>query len=273
MRLVPDPLFSVVIPTYGRPEFLAQAVGSVLAQTVPDLEVIVVDDASPEPAEVPDDRRVRSVRREVNGGSAAARNTGVEHARGRYLAFLDDDDEFTPDRLAIALEGLERAPVALCWGHYLGGPPSPGRVLEGEVYDTILDGIAPHVGRTALLRGICPPFDERFRGSEDVEWWLRLAKVAPVTTVPKPGYLFRLHPGERHGKGAMVRVQDRLDIMEMHREYFDTHPRAAAFAWKRIGLMALDAGDAKLARRAFLRSFRLRREPRTLWHLARAMRP
>ncbi|MEX2459640.1 MAG: glycosyltransferase family 2 protein [Actinomycetota bacterium] len=270
---MPDPLFSVIIPTYGRQQFLEAAVGSVLAQTVDDLEVVVVDDASPEPAVIPADPRVRSVRRTENGGSGAARNTGIEAARGLYVTFLDDDDEFTPRRLAIALEGLERAPIAVCWGQYLGGPPGRGRTLDGDVSDTILDGIAPHTGRTALVRELCPRFDERFRGSEDVEWWLRLAQLGSVATVPEPGYLFRLHPGPRHGKGTHVRIQDRLDIMDLHREYFDAHPRATAFAWKRIGLMALGAGDSALARRAFVKSLRLERDPKLLWHLARALRP
>jgi hypothetical protein len=124
-----------------------------------------------------------------------------------------------------------------------------------------------------VVRELCPRFEERFRGSEDVEWWLRLAQRGHVATVPESGYLFRLHPGPRHGKGTDVRIQDRLDIMEMHRDYFDAHPRARAFAWKRIGLMALGAGHSALARRAFLRSLRLKPEPKLVWHLARALRP
>lgn len=267
------PRFSVVIPTYGRPAYLREAVESVLGQTVQDFEVLVVDDASPEPVDPPRDPRVRLVRRDANGGSAAARNTGIDNARGEYVTFLDDDDVFTPDRLEIALEGLARAPIAVCWGSYLGAPGAQGRVLEGDVYDTVLDGIAPHCGRTAVVREICPRFDERFRGSEDVEWWLRLAKAGSVATVPKAGYRFRRHPGARHGKGMEVRIRDRLEIMEMHREYFETHPRARAFAWMRIGLMALQAGDAKQARRAFWTSFRTGRDPRALWHLARTARP
>ncbi len=122
------PLFSVVIPTYGRPRFLAQAVASVLAQTVDNVECVVVDDGSRVPLIPPDNPRVRLIRRDVNGGPAAARNTGVAHARGRYLAFLDDDDCFTPERLAVALEGLQRASIALCWSRNFDEPPGPGEV-------------------------------------------------------------------------------------------------------------------------------------------------
>ncbi|MBI4259617.1 MAG: glycosyltransferase family 2 protein, partial [Actinobacteria bacterium] len=105
---VATPLFSVIVPTHGRPAYLAEALASVAAQTIEDWEAVVVDDASPEPVEVPDDPRFRLVRRDENGGPGAARNSGLAAATGRYIAFLDDDDLFTPDRLEVALEGLQR---------------------------------------------------------------------------------------------------------------------------------------------------------------------
>jgi glycosyltransferase involved in cell wall biosynthesis len=268
------PQFSVIIPTYGRPKFLEEAVASALAQTVEDLEVVVVDDFSPEPVRLPDDERVRMVRRDTNGGPAAARNTGIEQANGTYLAFCDDDDLMLPERLAIALEGLERAPVTVCWNRYHDAPDPAGKpVLDGDVRDVILDHMAPHVGRTALERSVTPAFDERFDALEDVEWWLRLATRAEVATVPKVGYLVRRHGGERHRTGIGARVAARQKLLEMYAEYFDAHPRAAAFQWKRLGLTAIDAGDTALARKALLRSYRLQRDPKTLWHLARAARP
>ncbi|MCA1727200.1 MAG: glycosyltransferase family 2 protein [Actinobacteria bacterium] len=267
------PRFSVIIPTYGRPRFLEEAVGSALAQTVEDLEVVVVDDASPEPVGLPDEARVRVVRRDNNGGPAAARNTGIDQSNGTYLVFCDDDDLMTPDRLEIALEGLARAPVSVCWNRYHDAPDPAGKpLLEGDVRDVILDHMAPHVGRTALERSIVPTFDERFDALEDVEWWLRLATRAQVATVPKVGYLVRRHGGERHRTGIEARVEARQRLLEMYAEYFRDHPHAEAFQQLRLGLTALDAGDLELARRAFARSFRLKRDPKTLWHLARAAR-
>jgi len=146
-------LFSVVITTYKRPVLLAEAVESVLAQTLTDFECIVVDDASPEPPTLPDDPRVRLVVREVNGGEAAARNTGIDAALGTYVAFLDDDDLWLPTRLADAAEAHKRAPIAVCWQATLGSnaPPS-GRVLEGDVRDTVLDGMTPNFGAMSIER-------------------------------------------------------------------------------------------------------------------------
>ena len=77
------PLFSIVVPTYGRPEYLGECLASILQQTVEDFEVVVVDDASPDPVELPvEDARLRLLRRDTNGGPAAARNTGMAVAAG-----------------------------------------------------------------------------------------------------------------------------------------------------------------------------------------------
>jgi len=270
-----EPLFSIVIPTYGRPKFLAEAVSSVLAQTVDDLECIVVDDASPEPVTAPGDPRVRVVRRSVNGGPAAARNTGVGHASGRYVAFLDDDDLFTPDRLTIALEGLQRAPVALCWSRNLDEAPGTarGRVLEGDVSDTIRDGVIPNLGQTAFLRTVFLPFDERLPASQDVEWWLRMAQQVPVATVTEVGRLLRRHAGVRHLNDLHARVRNQQLILELHADYFAAHRRALAFQWLQVGLLALQAGESTTARTALRRSLLARPRIRTLWHLLRAYAP
>lgn len=267
------PLFSVVIPTYDRPAFLRLAVESVLRQTVRDLECLVVDDASPAPVRVVSDPRVRVVRNSANLGEPGARNRGLREARGRYLAFLDDDDEFTPDRLEMALEGLTSAPIALCWRGATGRAEEGNRSLNGQVYDVILDGLTPQLGQVALERSIAPEFDERFAAVCDVEWLLRLVQHHAVRTVPRVGLVYRLHSGVRHGNGVEARVRGSRLLLNKHARYFQEHPRAAAFRWKRIGLLAHQLGDHALARAAFTRSLWLRPEVRAAWHLARSMRP
>jgi glycosyltransferase involved in cell wall biosynthesis len=268
------PLFSIVVPTYGRPEYLGECLASILQQTVEDFEVIVVDDASPEPVELPvADARMRLLRRDTNGGPAAARNTGMSVAAGTYLAFCDDDDLFAPQRLQLAVEGLERAPVACCFNRYLDMPAGRPVAVEGDVADTILDDMAPHLGRTALRRELAPAFDERFDAGEDIEWWLRLAHIdgVTVTTVRRIGYLVRRHEGERTRTGLSSRVRSRELLLREHADYFASHRRARAFAWKRIGLMAAAYGDRAVARRAYARSFLARPDPKTLGHAVTAV--
>lgn len=272
------PLFSVLIATYARPALLGEAIASVQAQAVDDLECIVIDDAGPTPATVPDDSRVRVVRRSANGGQGASYNTGVEHARGRYLAFLDDDDLFTPDRLAHALEGFTRAPVVVCRSRLLAKtldrPPAPGkrpRSLEGDVSATIRETMSPNLGQTAVDRSVMLPFDERFRASADVEWWIRMAQHARVTTVDEVGLLFRRHDGVRHGNDGPARMRAQLLMAEVHADYFAANPRAAAHHWKRIGIAASRAGEHATAVTALSRSLLRRPDARTLWHLGRVM--
>src|SRR4051794_22414698 len=90
-----EPLFTVIIATFNRSAFLAEAVDSVLGQTVQDFECVVVDDAGSIAATVVDHPKVRLVRRAVNGGQGASFNTGMTEGRGRHFVFLDDDDLFT----------------------------------------------------------------------------------------------------------------------------------------------------------------------------------
>jgi glycosyltransferase involved in cell wall biosynthesis len=270
------PAFSVIIPTYGRPAFLAAAVESVLSQSCADLECIVVDDASPRPQSLQaDDPRVRVVERDRNGGPAAARNTGMAHAAGTYLAFLDDDDVWVADRLARALDAHRRAPVVTCWQATLGQPVEGvrGRILEGDVADTILDGMTPHLGATSIERGRALPFDERYATSEDVDWWLRVAAGLRVATVEQVGLLYRVHDGPRRATGPADRLSGTRLLLDQHAEWFRSHPRAHAFRLKRMGLTALQAGDRALARSCFVRSFRLRPNGRTAWHALRALAP
>jgi glycosyltransferase involved in cell wall biosynthesis len=271
------PLVSIVVPTYDRAGFLTEALASVVAQTVDDWECVVVDDGSPEPLSLPEaiDHRIRLVRRPRNGGPAAARNTGLAEARGAFVAFLDDDDLYTPDRLALGLEGVGRAPVAVCWVRFVDETTkrTQGRRLEGDVSDTILDGLTPSLGAVTLARELAPTFDERLDNLEDVDWWLRTAMAHRFTTVPRVGYLFRRHPGARHRTDAASRVADNLRFLEREAAYFERHPRAAALRWKRVGLLAEVAGDRRQARRAFVRALRHRPSPAIVRHLLRSLRP
>jgi glycosyltransferase involved in cell wall biosynthesis len=256
-----EPTFSVIIPTYRRPELLAEAVASVLAQTRSDWECVVVDDGGGLAIDPPDPR-VRVLTRPRAGGPAAARNTGVAAARGRWLTFLDDDDRYTPRRLELAAAGLARAPVAICWtrwfesdpatGGSAGPEPAKGRWLVGDVSDTILDSTTPHLGATAVAATAMVPFDVRFRAVEDVEWWLRMAERCPVDTIAEVGCEIRRHRGVRANRTDVGSRQGPNQLLLDDRPmWFASHPRARAFRWSRMGAMAVSAGDTSAARDAY----------------------
>ena len=109
-----DPLVSVVVPTYNAPALLRETLDTVFAQTLADFEVVVVDDGStddtPDVLRSLDDPRLRIVR-QANAGIGAARNRGIDAARGRYVALLDHDDLWKPDKLAVQVEFMQRHPA------------------------------------------------------------------------------------------------------------------------------------------------------------------
>lgn len=118
------PLVSVIIPCYNQAHFLTDSVGSLIAQTLDDWECIIVNDGSPDDTRavvtslMQQDRRIRYVEQE-NCGLACARNTGLNHAHGHYIQFLDADDLIAPDKLQLqfdALRGLNG--LALCYSDY-----------------------------------------------------------------------------------------------------------------------------------------------------------
>ena len=102
-KSISNPGISVIIPTYNRAHLISRSAKSVLAQTYPDFELIIVDDGSgdntEEIIEALADPRIRYLRHESNRGVSAARNTGIRAARGDYIAFQDSDDEWLPQKL------------------------------------------------------------------------------------------------------------------------------------------------------------------------------
>ncbi|HUF08094.1 MAG TPA: glycosyltransferase family 2 protein, partial [Rhodothermales bacterium] len=110
------PLISVILPTFNRPGYLREAAASILGQTVEDLELLIVDDCSTDETDAViadlcrEDRRVAGLRTESNGGCNRARNLALDRAKGRCIAFLDDDDVAVPGRFESCLAALEARP-------------------------------------------------------------------------------------------------------------------------------------------------------------------
>ncbi|PSP80879.1 glycosyl transferase family 2 [Halobacteriales archaeon QS_4_69_225] len=218
------PTVSVIIPTYDRAPVLGRAIDSVLAQTHTDLEVVVVDDASTdETAAVVErrrDPRLERVAHDENRGASAARNTGIEHATGEYVAFLDSDDEWRPRKLERQLERLEDRGdddewvAAYCdaeWTHdgllgqlevavagllrdagSAGSAESAEPVEGGEelVADVLLDDLHTHAGSALLVeRAVAERlggFDESFDRFEDAEFLVRVLRQGKLAHVPEP---------------------------------------------------------------------------------------
>ncbi len=196
----PAPKVSVIIPLYQTEHFIAQTIRSVLDQTLRDYELIVVDDGSsdrgPQIAASFQDPRIKVVSQE-NRGLAGARNTGIREARGDYLAFLDADDLWQPEKLMAHLALLESRPdVGVTFsqselidddgqslGLYQRPRNSPFDAQHIFCRNPVGNGSAPVIRRAALeavafedeALGRTCWFDESFRQSEDIECWTRIA--------------------------------------------------------------------------------------------------
>jgi glycosyltransferase involved in cell wall biosynthesis len=199
---------SVVIPTHNRRRLLGQAVRSALGQVGVEVEVIVVDDGSSDGtadavASLGDDR-VRVIRHRRPLGVAAARNAGAGAARAAWVALLDDDDLWAPDKLKRQLEAASAAEAGWVYagvveidaeGRLLGGgaPPSPEELVAGLRRRNLMPAGSSNVAVRSDLLSASGGFDPRLRHLADWDLWLRLAALGPPACVPAPLVAYRLH--------------------------------------------------------------------------------
>jgi glycosyltransferase involved in cell wall biosynthesis len=192
MPVADSPAVSVIVCTHNRPHMLARALESVLRQDFRDYEVVVVDDGSEPPAEVPA-RGAGPVRLIVAryGGVGAARAAGLKAARGPFIAYCDDDDEWAPNHLASLMHYLREHPdVDLVYGDSEWveeeGPPSVPYSVD---YDGTLLREAPYIFASDVLHRAeaardVGGFDPCLRAYEDWDLWLRMSRVHVLRHLP-----------------------------------------------------------------------------------------
>lgn len=193
------PLVSVVIPTYNRWPMVGEAVQSVLAQTFDRFELIVVDDGSTDstvPSLSQRDSRLKVVT-QPRAGVASARNAGVAMSRGKYIAFLDSDDLWSPAKLAVQTNFMERdSGMGICqteetWirNGIRVNPKLKHRKPSGDIFRRSLELclVSPSaVMMTKELFDWAGRFDESLPVCEDYDLWLRIAVCHPVYLIDRP---------------------------------------------------------------------------------------
>jgi glycosyltransferase involved in cell wall biosynthesis len=207
------PLVSVIVPTYRRATLLAETLDSVAAQTYRDFEVIVVEDGSHEAREVVAryDDRFRYLWQE-NQGLSGTRNTGAAAARGDWLAFIDDDDLWRPEKLARQVDRMRSAPdaVLIHTDHVtlIDGVLSEGRRLlphdqvpSGRVLGPLFLGNFIIVSSVLLKREAFERAGRFVKGEipEDYDLWLRVARFGAIEFVDEPLTVYRDHPSMSNG--------------------------------------------------------------------------
>jgi glycosyltransferase involved in cell wall biosynthesis len=252
---------SIVIPTRNRRPLLERALASALAQRSVEVEVIVVDEGSEDGTAAYvgalGDRRVSIVRHEVPRGVAAARNEGLNRAGAAWVAFLDDDDLWAPDKLTAQLEGLAANPRSRwsCVGaievddelRLLEPQPAPARTGAELVPLLLSTNVIPGGGsgvlaETTLVRS-SGGFDEELRILADWDAWIRLGLRSPLTAIDRPLVAYR-----RHEASMTTGVQGiREELARVAAKYAaERRRRGVEFAWETwlpyIALMQRRAG-------------------------------
>ena len=222
---------SVLIPAYNCEKTIHRAVQSVLQQTFRDFELIIVDDGSQdgtvEAINEFVDSRVKIVRHPNNLGSSEARNTAVKSCLGRYLAFLDSDDEWLPEKLSRQMDAIRNQPeeiIANVTGYYLFDEfdilrkELPSRPVSW--YKHLLMGCSLGVGTTLIVSRKAfeniGNFDPSLPRYEDWDWLLRFTKTYPLIITPEP--LAVVYRGSRP-QAKVVELAARQFLDKHHQEF------------------------------------------------------
>ncbi len=231
------PRISIVIPTRNRRAILAETINSILAQTFANWELLVVDDASEDDTfsyvSGLGDQRIRLIRLEQHAERSAARNTGLDLARGEFVLFLDDDDLLIESGIQIHLDAFERHPAAIAsvGNHVVQFDESGAREVrrfvrrrqQRNIWQDVLFGWGPACGqclfRTSAMRSL-QGWNTTLNTFEDHELWLRLSRLGPAVLSPEAVYRYRVHGGQsrppkREMQELLTAIRERA-VQQLH---------------------------------------------------------
>lgn len=271
-----QPLISVVIPTFKRPDYLARAIESVLKQTYANWELVVVDDNG-EASEFrksteslmyryASDPRIEYLKHSENRGGSAARNTGIQRTSGEYVAFLDDDDEWLPTKLEAQKRCFERASqnTALIYtGLTIVGTESGVRrvsrpTLRGKILEPLLR--KNHVRTTSTI--LCKRaallsigmFDESLAARQDIDLYIRLAEKYEFDFVSEPLVNVYRHSQDSIGKNSRGAAEAHTLFLQKHETLLSRYPKTYGHRLKIEGIKLLRAGQKAEAGLRFSRA-------------------
>lgn len=253
-----DPVVSVIIPTWNRAHLMERVIATVQGQTLTELEILIVDDGSTDGTAgvigAIDEPRIRYIPLDRNGGSGYARNRGLREARGEFVAFLDSDDEWFPEKLRLQVDRIRELPdsvVAIYTGtetiNGTGDPEYFTPSLRGDLRTPLLERNVLHGGGSSMLirRSAAErvgAFDLDYPAIEDYDYWLRLSAVGEIDFVPD--VLVRYHDAASEGRKSrsLERTTRARDV------FFAKH--SAAMRQAGIAHRFLEESARRLLRRA-----------------------
>jgi len=264
-------LVSVIIITYKRPlKIIQRAINSVLNQTYKNLQIIIVNDC---PEDVDgviaiksllceiNDRRIEYVVHEKNMGACRARNTGILCAKGEYVALLDDDDEWLPEKIEKQLSGFSEKEVGMVYSPFYNidtNPPEQltirgiksGELTEDLLWTNCIGGSSMTMIRRSAF-DVCGLFDERLLASQDYDMWLRISESFKIVCINEP--LTRRFLLEDSITKNFAKKQQGFDLfMLKHNELYKKHPNALNYRFNVRAKKCLEQGHFIEAKRCYL---------------------
>jgi glycosyltransferase involved in cell wall biosynthesis len=222
---------SLVIPYYRASQTIARAVESAVGQTVPPLEILIVDDGSPEDAAELTKQLGSSVTviRKPNGGAASARNLGIEHAKGEWIAFLDADDYWEPEKLERQLAVSEEVGFVggMAFMEYAGKPRCVGEPENPEFFGRVFQprGVEAFQVAMNIMSGVVlvrrkTLGDQRFASGletgEDRDLWIRLVASTNIYFVPEPLATYVQSPSSLSNSDVDRDCASMLEVVRRH---------------------------------------------------------
>jgi glycosyltransferase involved in cell wall biosynthesis len=257
---------SVIIPTHNRAEFLRSAITSVLNQTFQDFEIIIIDDASKDHTQEVianfNDTRIKVIHNQVSKGAAGARNIGIMNSNGEYTAFLDDDDEWLPEKLKIQTCLLDDSPPEV-GGVYTGyferekvgervSICNPG--VTGLSKDNFITTSSVLLRRECFEK--CGLFDESMPTNSDYDMWIRISKKFSFKIIENALVKYCIHENGltlNHKKKAIG-----LEILfEKHGDFFEKNRKEYSNMYLSLGVHYCYEGEIQKGRKAFSKSIRM----------------
>ena len=278
-------LVSVIIPTCNRKKFLRKALDSVLNQTYDNFEIIVIDDCSCDDTKGMvlsyKDRRIKYFQNTSKLYAAESRNIGIERSNGDFIAFLDDDDEWLPDKLTMQMPlfrknskvGIVYSSISLFFSDYNLSyntkPEKRGMIFKDLLIKNYIGGTVSVVVRKEVFSNVFDGkyFDPNFKAREEYDLWVRISKKwevdyidTPLVTAYYRNDIDRVSSNvDNYVKGIDLlnykyekEVQSLLSMREKNdREFFQCFF---------LGSQAIKINNSKLARRYYLKAFRVNKD-------------
>ena len=268
------PYFSIITPTYNRPEQLNNAILSVLDQSFENFEHIIVDDNSVSATEkiiaAIGDKRLKYIRRTINGGPAAARNTGIKYASGEFICFLDDDDVFLSEMLQHLYDMFQADnELEFVWTGISRLEKKDKQEVEfrrnvgPRYYEDGEEGLAM-ASSIAAGFGLCIKkscfnkigfFDESLKFGEDTDMVIRLAKSCKFGTVPK--VLVKIYQHQYNQLSDMRFHIENYEIyrriIQKHYNFLSKHPKVMHMHLKAFTKICYHVGKKSQGRKMYLK--------------------